>query len=84
MTGGVLRGGRYDLRNASMVDLISTAYNITDAALIVDPMDEHDRLTSRRGSRGHFTAEPRRCYRPSWPNDSSWVHNDTRELGGPC
>ena len=35
MTGGVLRGGRYDLRNASMVDLIATAYNINDADLIV-------------------------------------------------
>jgi hypothetical protein len=25
MTGGVLRGGRYDLRNATMLDLIATA-----------------------------------------------------------
>src|SRR6266571_3173580 len=36
MTGGVLRGGRYDLRNASMVDLVSTAYAISDQALLVD------------------------------------------------
>jgi uncharacterized protein (TIGR03435 family) len=35
MTGGVLRGGRYDLRNATMVDLIATAYSITDNDLIV-------------------------------------------------
>ncbi len=28
MTGGVLRGGRYNLRNATMMDLITTAYNI--------------------------------------------------------
>ncbi len=35
MTGGVLRGGRYDLRNATMVDLIATAYSITDRDLIV-------------------------------------------------
>src|ERR1051326_7070188 len=28
MRGGVLRGGRYDVRTASMVDLISTAYGI--------------------------------------------------------
>jgi uncharacterized protein (TIGR03435 family) len=34
MTGGVLRGGRYDLRNATMVDLIATAYSITDNELI--------------------------------------------------
>jgi len=35
MTGGVLRGGRYDLRNASMVDLIAVAYSINDQDLIV-------------------------------------------------
>src|SRR5205085_8737256 len=34
MTGGVLRGGRYDLRNATMVDLISMAYGITDRDLV--------------------------------------------------
>jgi uncharacterized protein (TIGR03435 family) len=28
MRGGVLRGNRYELRNASMVDLIRTAYNV--------------------------------------------------------
>ena len=30
MTGGVLRGGRYDLRNATMLDLVATAYAIAD------------------------------------------------------
>src|SRR5437762_2565089 len=35
VTGGVLRGGRYDLRNATMVDLIATAYSISDPTLIV-------------------------------------------------
>jgi uncharacterized protein (TIGR03435 family) len=35
VTGGVLRGGRYDLRNATMVDLIANAYSITDNELIV-------------------------------------------------
>ena len=29
MRGGVLRGNRYELRNATMVDLIRTAYNVT-------------------------------------------------------
>ncbi len=28
MTGGELRGGRYNLRNATMMDLLTTAYNI--------------------------------------------------------
>src|SRR5437763_1460427 len=35
VTGGVLRGGRYDLRNATMVDLIATAYSVSDPTLIV-------------------------------------------------
>ena len=35
MTGGVLRGGRYDLRNATMLDLVATAYAISDCDLIV-------------------------------------------------
>jgi uncharacterized protein (TIGR03435 family) len=35
VTGGVLRGGRYDLRNATMVDLIASAYSISDPTLIV-------------------------------------------------
>jgi uncharacterized protein (TIGR03435 family) len=35
MSGGVLRGGRYDLRNATMLDLIATAYNVTDTDTIV-------------------------------------------------
>ena len=33
MTGGVLRGGRYDLRNATMLDLIATASSVTDRDL---------------------------------------------------
>src|ERR1700733_3660603 len=34
MSGGVLRNGRYDLRRASMVELISTAYGVdTDKVL---------------------------------------------------
>src|SRR3954471_2298488 len=28
MRGGILRGNRYELRNATMVDLIRTAYNV--------------------------------------------------------
>src|ERR1022692_1571498 len=30
MSGGVLRGGRYEIRRATMVDLIRTAYGIDD------------------------------------------------------
>ena len=35
MTGGILRGGRYDLRNGTMVDFIATAYSVADPDLIV-------------------------------------------------
>ena len=34
MTGGILRGGRYDLRRATMVDLIRIAYGV-DADLVL-------------------------------------------------
>ena len=30
MSGGVLRGGRYEIRRATMVDLIRTAYSVDD------------------------------------------------------
>jgi uncharacterized protein (TIGR03435 family) len=35
MSGGVLRGGRYDLRNATMVELIQMAYGLNDTKTIV-------------------------------------------------
>jgi hypothetical protein len=37
MTGGVLRNGRYDLRNATMVDLIATAYNLNTEVVLGGP-----------------------------------------------
>jgi|SRR5579864_5856366 len=38
MRGGVLRGGRYDVRTASMVDLITTAYGV-DAEKVQGGLD---------------------------------------------
>src|SRR5262245_31121472 len=35
MTGGVLRGGRYELRTATMVDLIKTAYGVGEDNQVV-------------------------------------------------
>jgi uncharacterized protein (TIGR03435 family) len=35
MSGGVLRGGRYDLRNATMLDMIQLAYDVSDAERIL-------------------------------------------------
>jgi uncharacterized protein (TIGR03435 family) len=37
MSGGVLRGGRYDLRNATMVDLITTAYGVDAVTVLGGP-----------------------------------------------
>jgi len=37
MSGGVLRNGRYDLRNATMVDLITTAYNVQPDVVLGGP-----------------------------------------------
>jgi uncharacterized protein (TIGR03435 family) len=37
MTGGVLRAGRYDLRNATMVELISTAWGIDAEKVLSGP-----------------------------------------------
>jgi uncharacterized protein (TIGR03435 family) len=37
MTGGVLRGSRYDLRNATMVELIKTAWNVDADTVLGGP-----------------------------------------------
>jgi uncharacterized protein (TIGR03435 family) len=37
MTGGILRGGRYDLRNATMLNLISKAYAVTGDTVLGGP-----------------------------------------------
>src|SRR5580765_2797697 len=37
MTGGVLRGGRYDLRNATMLNLISVAYEADPETVVGGP-----------------------------------------------
>jgi len=46
MTGGVLRGGRYELRQASMLDLIATAWRIDAGTVLGGPtwlqMDRFD------------------------------------------
>jgi uncharacterized protein (TIGR03435 family) len=37
MSGGLLRGGRYDLRKATMLDLIRTAYDVPAAKVVGGP-----------------------------------------------
>ena len=37
MSGGTPRGGRFEIRNATMVDLIKTAYGVTEEKVIGGP-----------------------------------------------
>src|SRR5579884_661072 len=37
MSGGILRGTRYEIRNASMVDLIKTAFDVDDEKVVGGP-----------------------------------------------
>jgi hypothetical protein len=41
MSGGLLRAERYDLRKATMLDLISTAYNVDPKYVMGGPNWEH-------------------------------------------
>src|SRR3954463_7250390 len=63
MTGGVLRGGRYDLRNATMIDLIAPAYSIPDRDLIAGgpPWLERNRFDiAAKAPQGTAPADVRR------------------------
>ena len=86
MTGGVLRGGRYDLRNASMVDLISVAYAINDQALIVGGPNwiEYDRFDiAAKAPDGTSPANLRLMVRTLLADRFQLkLHNDTRTMEG--
>jgi len=86
MTGGVLRGGRYDLRNASMVDLIATAYNVTDPALIVDGPSwvEYDRFDlAAKAPQGAAQPDLRLMLQALLADRFQLkLHNDTRAMDG--
>jgi len=86
MTGGVLRGGRYDLRNASMVELIATAYNISDQALIVGGPSwlEYDRFDiAAKAPQGTSQQDLRLMLRALLADRFQLkLHNDTRQMDG--
>src|SRR5580700_9095040 len=54
VTGGVLRGGRYELRQASMLDLIVTAWRVDADTVLGGPawlqMDRFDVIAMAPGS----------------------------------
>ncbi|HXD73246.1 MAG TPA: TIGR03435 family protein [Vicinamibacterales bacterium] len=86
MTGGVLRNGRYDLRNASMIDLIATAYSVTDQSLILEGPSwvEYDRFDiAAKAPQG--TSQPNlRLMLQSLLAERFQLklHNDTRSVDG--
>ena len=86
MTGGVLRGGRYDLRNATMLDLIVTAYGIADRDLVVGGPAwlERQRFDiAAKAPQGTPPATVRLMLRSLLDERFKLViHQDTRPLGG--
>ena len=47
MSGGILRGGRYDLRKATMLNLIETAYGVSPDTVLGGP-NWLDRQSTRK------------------------------------
>ncbi len=86
MTGGVLRGGRYDLRNATMVDLIATAYSITDNDLIVGGPSWLERNRFDIAAKAPQTTSPAnvKLMLQTLLSDrfKLALHKDTRPMGG--
>lgn len=86
LTGGVLRGGRYDLRNGSMVDLIARAYNISDQALIVGGPSwlEYDRFDiAAKAPQGTSEQNLRLMLQALLAERFQLkLHNDTRQMDG--
>jgi uncharacterized protein (TIGR03435 family) len=85
-SGGVLRGGRYDLRNVTMVDLIATAYGITDPDLIVGGPNwlERDRFDISAKAAPATTPETVKLMLQSMLADrfKLVLHKDTRPAPG--
>ncbi len=86
MTGGVLRGGRYDLRNATMVDLIGVAYSINDTDLIVGGPSwlERDRFDiAAKAPQGTTPANLKAMLQSLLAERFKLVsHTDSRPMGG--
>jgi uncharacterized protein (TIGR03435 family) len=85
MTGGVLRGGRYDLRNATMIDLIATAYSIADRDLIAGGPAwlEWNRFDiAAKAPQGTSPADVRECCRTARRAFQARRAPDTRPMTG--
>jgi uncharacterized protein (TIGR03435 family) len=86
MSGGVLRGGRYDLRNATMLELITTAYGISDNDLVVGGPSwlERDRFDIAAKAPNGTSPETLKLMMQQLLADrfKLVVHNDTRPMPG--
>jgi uncharacterized protein (TIGR03435 family) len=83
MTGGVLRAGRYELRKASMVDLIRTAYGIDADSVVGGPSWlESDRFDVIAKAPPDTPAETTKLMLQSLLADrfKLVVHNETRPM----
>jgi uncharacterized protein (TIGR03435 family) len=85
MSGGVLRGGRYDLRKATMLDLIRTAYNVDPDTTAGGPAWlEFDRYDIAAKAPASTTPETVRLMLQSLLADRFQLvrHHDTRPMPG--
>jgi uncharacterized protein (TIGR03435 family) len=83
LSGGVPRGGRYELRNATMVDLVRTAYDVTDDKVVGGPTwVGADRFDVIAKTPPNVTAENARQMLQALLADRFGlkVHNDSRPL----
>ena len=61
MTGGVLRGGRYDIRNATMLKLISMAYGMEAPTVLGGPNWLEPETASTSSPRHPMAPRARSC-----------------------
>ena len=73
MSGPVIRTGQYEIRNASMVDLIKTAYDVSDDKVVGGPSwldtDRFDVLAKTRPARQRKLRK--RCCKACLPTASN-------------
>jgi uncharacterized protein (TIGR03435 family) len=86
MSGGVLRSGRYDLRNVTMIDLIAVAYGINDPDLITGGPNwlERDRFDIAAKAPNSTPPETVKLMLQSMLADrfKLAIHKDTRPVPG--
>ena len=83
MAGGILRDGRYEIRSASMVDLIKTAYGVTNEKVFGGPAwVENDRYDVIAKAPDGTTAQTARIMLQNLLADPFGlaVHNDNKPL----